>query len=135
MLKRQLNREALRKLREGEREAMALLQIALVENHYYVADVKAMYRRDESDFAALPKDNPHEMVIIRRTGNGSVVVRPFSVRPVGIEAIVRTAREKASVSIKWGGGLAPVCRGRKVTSWTDYIDEDCLQELSDLGCT
>ena len=119
---------------DGERAVLAHLRKAFARKGYYIAPIAPKYRRRESDFAALPKDDPHQMVVVRQTGHGSVVVRVHSMRPHGIEAIVDDAKLRSSVSVKWGSGSASVLRGKKATSWSSYISAPALRELSRLGC-
>ncbi len=116
------------------RESLQLIHQTFAEGGYSFAAVSTRFRRKNTDFIAFPKDKPQEMLLVRATERRNMVIHRYSVYPLGARQLVRKAKERSTIPIRWGGP-AFVQRGARVRNWQDYVSKKSLAELQLLNGT
>lgn len=87
---------------DKQRAALALLRRTLAEHSYLIAPIATEHRRHESDFIAIPQTAPRQLVAVRCTKSGNIVVRPFGAAHHGLRELMKKVAAASRVSIRWG---------------------------------
>lgn len=62
----------------AQRECIRSLRKELASNGYFILPVARRFRKHKSDFVAVPKKNPREMVLVQPGGKGNIITHPFA---------------------------------------------------------